>query len=143
MRVIWAAFFMTACLASGNAGVAWAQGQEGGKAEYLNSCESCHGTTGKGDGPAGRSLAKRPADLTKLSQSNGGVFPFARVYDHIDGRLSVLEHGPREMPVWGERYKRDVRTQAPANAVTDDAANMLVARRIAELIEYISTLQGK
>jgi mono/diheme cytochrome c family protein len=141
MRVIWG-ILMTACLAIDNAGVACAQGQEVGKSEYLNSCESCHGTTGKGDGPAGRSLAKRPADLTKLSQSNGGVFPFARVYDYIDGRLSVLEHGPREEPVWGERWKRNVLSQAPANAVTDDAANMLVSRRIVKVIEYISTLQG-
>jgi hypothetical protein len=32
---------------------------------------------------------------------------------------------------------------APAGSLTDEAANLLARRRILELIEYISTLQGK
>jgi hypothetical protein len=35
------------------------------------------------------------------------VFPFVRVFEMIDGRLDVAMHGSREMPVWGDRYKRD------------------------------------
>jgi hypothetical protein len=37
-----------------------------GEAEYLNSYAVCHGTEGKGDGPLGDVLMKRPADLTRL-----------------------------------------------------------------------------
>ena len=38
-----------------------------GEAEYLNSCAVCHGIEGKGDGPLGDVLMKRPADLTRLT----------------------------------------------------------------------------
>ena len=30
-----------------------------------------------------------PADLTKLSEANKGVFPFSRTYEIIDGRFEV------------------------------------------------------
>jgi len=79
----------------GAIGIASAQGHDRGKDEYMRSCESCHGISGKGNGPAGKHLAKPPADLTRLSQSNGGVFPFVRVFEVIDGRLDVAFHGPR------------------------------------------------
>jgi mono/diheme cytochrome c family protein len=116
---------------------------ERGKDEYHRSCEPCHGATGKGDGPNAKHLAKRPADLTKLSESYGGVFPFERVFETIDGRLDVALHGPREMPVWGDRYKRDVLTTVPTNSVSDEMANIMARNRILQLIEYLSTLQGK
>ena len=76
-----------------------------------------------------KQLAKRPADLTRLSEANGGVFPLVRVFDVIDGRLDAELHGPREMPVWADRHKQ--------------MADELARRRILQVIEYISTLQGK
>jgi len=85
-------------------------------------------------------LAKPPSDLTKLSESNGDVFPFV-LFEEIDGPLEVALHGSREMPVWGDRYKRDLISEVPRDAVSDDMANVLGRRRILELIEYISTLQ--
>jgi mono/diheme cytochrome c family protein len=78
-----------------------------GEKEYLKSCASCHGRTGKGDGPVADSLKRRPTDLTKLSENNKGVFPFARTYEVIDGRFNVMVHGPRDMPIWGDVYTRD------------------------------------
>ena len=48
-----------------------------GKTLYLKSCVSCHGTSGAGDGPVGRTLRPRPADLTKHTAP--GV--------HTDGQL--------------------------------------------------------
>ncbi|MFQ5946869.1 MAG: c-type cytochrome [Anaerolineae bacterium] len=43
-------------LAQGNA--------EKGKALYTQYCPSCHGETGKGDGPAAAALNPKPRDLT-------------------------------------------------------------------------------
>ena len=94
-------------------------------------------------GATAKHLAKRPADLTRLSEANGGVFPFVRVFEVIDGRLDVALHGPREMPVWADRYKRDLLSRLPREDVSGEMADILARRRILQVIEYISTLQGK
>jgi hypothetical protein len=54
--------------------------------------------------------AAHPADLTRLSEINGGVSPFEPVFEMIDEHLDVALHGPRSMPVWGTRYRWDVLT---------------------------------
>ena len=120
-----------------------AQPLEAGKNEYVKSCQSCHGTTGKGDGSRAQSLTTRPTDLTKLSDANKEVFPFVRVYEVIDGTLDVMMHGPRDMPVWGDSYKRNVQSRLPGNCTSDDILDAMARRRILELVEYISTLQRK
>ncbi len=48
-----------------------------GKAAYTKECLSCHGETGKGDGPAAKDLQVKPGDLAnpKLwEQSDGALF---------------------------------------------------------------------
>jgi hypothetical protein len=72
-----------------------------------------------------------------LTRDNGGFFPFARVYEFIDGRRP---HGAREMPVWGLGYRAEAAEsygQAPANA------EALVRERILALTEYVYRLQAK
>jgi mono/diheme cytochrome c family protein len=125
--------------------VSYSQGLEIGKFEYLNSCASCHGPSGKGDGPVARALNRSPADLTKLSEKNKGVFPFSRTYEVIDGRFEVEVHGKRDMPVWGEVYKPgwNSGTSAVPPFVSKELAESIVRGRILALVEYISTLQGK
>jgi mono/diheme cytochrome c family protein len=98
-----------------------------GKYWYLNYCASCHGTSGKGDGSVARALDPKPADLTALSSTNGGVFPAARVTETIYYQ-PILAHGSREMPVWG----RAVRF-APG----------MVRARIRAIVAYVATLQSK
>lgn len=110
-----------------------------GKREYESNCMLCHGASGRG-GDYVDMLKVSPPDLTQLSKRNGGVFPFARVYDTIDGHNSLKGHGTRDMPIWGERYK----VKAAEHYVDAPYDPEAYARaRILALIEYISRLQAK
>lgn len=81
-------------------------------------------------------LLKKPADLTRLAQKNGGEFPFGRVVATIDGRHIVPGHGAREMPVWGRKFlEGDHRLDSP------HGKEVAIEKRISELAEYIRTLQ--
>jgi hypothetical protein len=143
MRAISIGVFIAASVVIGLAKVVCAQGAEFGKNEYVRSCAACHGVTGKGDGPVAKSIKKPPADLTKLSETNKGVFPISRVYDVIDGRVEVMTHGTRDMPVWGEIYARELISQLPRDFLSKEMIDIMVRVRILGIIEYISTLQGK
>jgi len=144
MRVIFAVLLIVAWTAVGAASITRAEGaRELSKAEFNKSCAQCHGVTGKGDGPLGMYLTKAPADLTKLSQQSGGVFPFSRLYDVIDGRSEVSAHGPREMPVWGEAYTQEMQNRWPTDVLSEALIQTITRMRILMLIEYISTLQAK
>jgi mono/diheme cytochrome c family protein len=48
-----------------------------GKAVYIRECLSCHGSTGKGDGPAAKDLIRKAGDLSSpkmWAQSDGALF---------------------------------------------------------------------
>jgi mono/diheme cytochrome c family protein len=76
---------------------------EDGHHTYLDLCASCHGNTGKGDGPVALELVHKPSDLTQIARKNDGKFPFWQVYQTINGRRIPRAHGKPEMPVWGSR----------------------------------------
>ena len=146
MKPNWIPALAYALTMIGHATGAYAQGSELGRFEYVNSCASCHGPVGKGDGPVAKSLKRTPADLTKLSEANKGVFPFSRTYDVIDGRFEVETHGSREMPVWGQVYQPSwspAHTTVVPPHLSKALGEIFVRGRILALIEYISTLQGK
>lgn len=109
-----------------------------GEIEYQASCASCHGAAGKGNGPIATQLKTPPPDLTVLAKNNGGVFPFAKVYDVIEG-ADVASHGTREMPVWGWEYKVEA-GEYSHDMTTSQAA---VQRRILSLLEHLNKLQQK
>ena len=74
---------------------------------FQDNCSACHGSGGKGDGPAADGLRPQPADLTGLAARNGGVFPTAEVMSAIDG---YTRSGSRsEMPEFGA-YLKDAET---------------------------------
>jgi mono/diheme cytochrome c family protein len=136
---------LVAVLAMSLNGVASASGKEKakvdlGKVEYMNSCAVCHGTDGKAQTQVMDILKTAPPDLRQLSKKNGGVFPMARIYETIDGRLAVKSHGSRDMPIWGQRYV------AEASPYYDDYsynAEVSARARILSLIDYIYRLQEK
>jgi len=115
----------------------WAQESDPGKTEFLSSCAPCHGADGKGNGPLSAVLKKAPPDLTVLAKKNNGVLPVATVDEIIDGRKSVAAHGSREMPVWGERFKRPFIYFSPA------LVEASVHTRILALVDYLNRIQEK
>ena len=69
------------------------------EAMYARYCASCHGVTGRGDGPAAPALSPPPTDLTKSDLS------LAELMRVIDGRRTVRAHGTAAMPVWGQVFE--------------------------------------
>ncbi len=116
---------------------AHAQVVEIGQQEYMNSCSHCHGVSGKGEGILAGYLTQAIPDLTTLQKNNDNVFPFARLYEIIDGTNAAPVHGTREMPVWGDRYMRE----ELGEFATRPDQELFARGRILALIEYISTLQ--
>jgi mono/diheme cytochrome c family protein len=141
MRTTCVALFAASAM-MGTIDVLHAQPEENpGRNEFLRSCASCHGVSGKGDGPVAKSLSSPPSDLTRLSEANNGVFPVSRVYEVIDGRIERLVHGTRDMPVWGDRYMREMTSPESGGWESKEWNEAIVRRRILTLVEYISTLQ--
>jgi len=115
-----------------------AKGKSQGQLEFENSCAMCHGLAGKGMGPYSDSLKRSPPDLTMLAKRNGSVFPLQRVYEVIEG--AEASHGPREMPIWGQRYRIDA---AAFYVDVDYNPEVFVRGRILSLIDYLNQLQQR
>ncbi len=112
------------------AGAAWAGEVARGRALYLQYCATCHGFAGAGDGPMARALTTPPANLRRLSERFGNPLPEDQVARFIDGRADVKAHGPRDMPVWGNRfYYESAESEAHAQ------------KRIADLVAYLQSIQ--
>ncbi len=104
-----------------------------GEPTFQRYCTACHGTGGRGDGPAAKTLHPPPADLTRIAARRGGSFPSAEIARFIDGRFDVPAHGTRQMPVWGERFGSDI---------PDPGVGESIARgKIATLLEYLKSIQ--
>ena len=87
-----------------------------GKVLYAKHCLSCHGETGKGNGPAAKDLQKAPGDLSN-----------PKLWEQTDGALFwKLTEGRKPMPTFEpltsetERWQiiDYVRTLAPKPAAT-------------------------
>jgi hypothetical protein len=98
----------------------------------------CHGVDGRGHGRLANTLKSAPADLTQIAKSNNGTFPFNKVADIIDGRAIVAAHGGREMPVWGDRYRRRIEPSESAAMIEQRAR-----AQIAALVRYLEAIQEK
>jgi mono/diheme cytochrome c family protein len=106
---------------------------ERGRFLYGVYCQTCHGETGRGDGPTAEVLKIPPTDLTRLSAAEEeGEFPFDRVYRVIDGREEVRGHGGSRMPVWGLSFQELDRDLDQEDEVRG---------KILQLIEYLKSIQ--
>jgi len=65
LRTFGSSALATAAVALAWTGTAAAADAEAGKAIFVQNCASCHGETGKGDGPVGQALNPKPRDLSK------------------------------------------------------------------------------
>jgi hypothetical protein len=62
---------------------------------FRHPCAACHGTDGRGHGPASVALKHPVPDLTLISERSGGKFPYQRVKGIIEGNEpGLLAHGP-------------------------------------------------
>jgi len=97
-----------------------------GSALYVSYCASCHGMTGKGDGPVAIALKTTPPDLTRISARNNGKFPLERIAKVIAGDGSPARaHGTRDMPVWGPFFSRVENDQDVGPVRVDNLARYL------------------
>jgi mono/diheme cytochrome c family protein len=103
-----------------------------GKEMFNAYCASCHGTAGKGDGPAAPALKNPPADLTMLAKNNGGKYPSNKVTSILRGQATLTAHGTQEMPVWGPVFWK-----------MSQGHEGELQQRIANLNSYIESLQTK
>lgn len=67
-----------------------------GKKLYRENCTSCHGITGRGDGPIGASLNPSPANLAAMAPK------------HSAGDLAwKIAEGRNDMPAWKNKFSKD------------------------------------
>lgn len=98
-------------------------------AMFREYCAACHGPEGKGNGPAAAALKTVPADLTKISARNGGMYPEVKVKRYIEGLDQISAHGSRDMPVWGQVFR------------TMPGGQSTVGLRVQQLSDYIKKMQ--
>jgi mono/diheme cytochrome c family protein len=101
-----------------------------GAATFRLYCASCHGTSGKGDGPLASSMKTPPADLTQITKRNRGVFPADQILRTIDGRSPARGHGS-DMPVWGDAFAASKLDSAPAS------------QRMQRLVSFLESIQAQ
>jgi len=119
---------------------AWAQDAGVGDAEeglaiYAAFCATCHGPTAEGTGPTAEIMTIQPPNLTRLSATNEGVFPLARVVSRIDGRDPLVAHGS-PMPLFGPFFEgEDIAMKTPAGQP------VLTSRPVADVVAWLRTIQ--
>jgi mono/diheme cytochrome c family protein len=103
-----------------------------GKQMYVSYCAPCHGTDGKGRGPAATAMKTGPTNLTALMKNNHGKFPDTHVVAVLQFGTEVQAHGSATMPVWGPILGNMNRTNLQDKQL-----------RISNLARYLETIQER
>lgn len=101
-----------------------------GKDLFAAHCAVCHGKDAKGNGPAAAALKVAPPDLTTFAKRHDGKYDKTAVLAIIKG-ISKPAHGSSDMPIWGPVFQSFESSPAESSL------------RLANLVEYIGTLQQK
>jgi len=99
---------------------------------YTSYCAVCHGTDGKGNGPAASALKVPPNDLTTLAEKNGGKYPALHISSVLRGEAETPAHGSKDMPVWGPLLRH-----------MSQGHDAEVQQRITNLNQYVESIQKK
>ncbi|MGA9641803.1 MAG: cytochrome c [Terriglobales bacterium] len=102
-----------------------------GEQMYKSYCAACHGTDGRGNGPAAEALKVPPTNLTKIAARNGGKYPSLRVSAIIRGEETLPAHGSKDMPIWGNLFWS-----------MSGGHEAEVQQRVTNLNKYIESLQA-
>ncbi|NPV56819.1 MAG: cytochrome c [Anaerolineae bacterium] len=73
-----------------------------GQVDYESYCQSCHGSGGKGDGPAASSLDPKPGNLAELVKTASDGYIFWRVAE--GGMMAPFNSS---MPAWKDVLNQD------------------------------------
>jgi len=100
-----------------------------GQRMFKDYCAACHGTGGKGDGPAADFLKTAPPDLTVMARNNNGKFPADHFVAVLQFGTEGHAHGTVDMPVWGPLFRKENKD--------------LTQLRISNLESYVESIQQK
>jgi mono/diheme cytochrome c family protein len=103
-----------------------------GKQMYAEYCAACHGTDGKGNGPAVPALKVAPPDLTTLTKRHDGKYPADYVATLLRSGKEGSAHGSADMPTWGPLFRS-----------LDPTHDVAVQQRIKNLSTHLESLQAK
>lgn len=134
--------FLALVIASLTLGLVFARGQDpaerpirpsDGANIFRNYCASCHGATGRGDGPAAKALKQTVPDLTTLARRNGGAFPadHVRTIVMFGGGDPISAHGSKSMPIWGPVF-HEIEFDSDLGSV-----------RLENITKYLESIQRK
>jgi mono/diheme cytochrome c family protein len=106
-----------------------------GQQTYMVYCAVCHGTDGKGGGPATPALKDQVPDLTTLALRYNGKYPASYVSSILRfGVQGNPAHGSPDMPIWGPIFRDMGTTRKDKSSETTGIAN---------LNRYLESLQVK
>lgn len=128
-------FQIAALAAAGSALLACAPAAETARSDYDAFCASCHGESGEGDGWAAAALAKKPSDLTRIAERNGGDFDLIAVMSRIDGY--TRDDAGQVMPDFGPLLDGE-------KVLIDTGGGILTPTpvRLLALAEYLGSIQA-
>jgi mono/diheme cytochrome c family protein len=101
---------------------------------YRSYCASCHGLSGRGNGPMAEFLRVPPSDLTQLTRRHGGTFDDDEVARAIDGRSRIGAHGPSDMPVWGDAF---------SSSLARGGSELAYRGRVRAIVRHLASLQER